>query len=68
MEKIDRLLNVASRKAALYAEEHKNKRLREALRKMTTEQLIEIAYSDVSEERLIEIFESVGGLDVLESW
>ncbi|MDD6308787.1 MAG: hypothetical protein PUB07_05510 [Clostridia bacterium] len=68
MGKIDRLLTLAKAKLQINDEKQKQKELAEALDKMTTEQLIELAYHDVSEDRLREIFESVGGLGVLEGW
>lgn len=67
MEKIDRLLSVANRKAALYVEQQKDQAIKKALERMTLEQLIELSYSDVSDNRIKEIFLSVGGLDLLES-
>lgn len=67
MGKIDRLLTLSKRKVQIDAEKQKQKELAEVLDRMTKEHLIEIAYHDVSEDRLREIFESVGGLEVFDS-
>lgn len=63
MRKIDRLLTLAKQKAQIFTENKKWEELIEVIERLTTDQLIEIVYNDVSEERFREIFESVGGLE-----
>ena len=62
MQRIDKLLSTARRNASKGNEE-----LIKAISRMTTDQLRELVYNDPSDERLKEIFASVGGLHLLES-
>ena len=62
MQRIDRLLSTARRNASKGNEE-----LIKALSRMTTEQLAELVHGDPSENRLKEIFASVGCLHLIES-
>ena len=52
MGKIDRLLTLAKQKSHIYNENKKWEEADKVIRRMTTEQLIELAYNDVSEDRL----------------
>lgn len=67
MKKIDKMLAIAKHEALWDAERNKKKELEDALSRMTTDQLRELVYDDPSDERLKEIFASVGGLHLLES-
>ena len=62
MQRIDKLLSTARRNASKGNEE-----LIKAISSMTTDQLLELVHGDPSEDRLKEIFASVGGLHLLES-
>lgn len=63
MDKIEKLISKAKQKSGCKREAE----IREIYGKMTIEQLIELADSNPSEERIKEIFASVGGLHILES-
>lgn len=67
MKKIDKMLAIAKHEALWDAERKNQEELEDALSRMTTDQLREIVYDDPSDERLKEIFASVGGLHLLES-
>lgn len=67
MQRIDKLLTTAKREALLDAERRNHEELKQAISRMTTEQLAELVDGDPSEDRLKEILESVGGLHLLES-
>ena len=61
--KVDRLLSNARRAA----ERRNRPDIEKAVIRMTTEQLIEIAYRDLPDERLNEILASVNALDSAKS-
>lgn len=65
MNNIDKLLRQARRAKNSKGMHHEE--LEKVISRMTTEQLRELVYDDPSDERLREIFASVGGLDLLES-
>ncbi len=67
MKRIDKLLTTAKRENMLDAERRKNEELKQVISRMTTAQLEELVDGDPSEDRLKEIFASVGGLHLLES-
>ena len=67
MKKIDKMLAIAKHEALWEAERKKHEELENAISRMTTDQLRELVYDDPSDERLKEIFASVGGLHLLES-
>lgn len=62
MQRIDKLLFAARQNTS-----KGNDELIKTISRMTTEQLVELVESDPSEDRLREIFASVGGLHLLES-
>ena len=62
MNRIDKLLFAARRNAS-----NGNDELIKAISRMTTDQLLELVNGDPSEDRLKELFASVGGLPLLES-
>lgn len=63
MNRIEKLISIAKQKAG-----HKREtEIREIYGRMTTEQLIELVENNPTEERIKEIFASVGGLHILES-
>lgn len=59
---------MAKQKAQIHTDDKKWEELDKVIERLSTEQLIELTYRDVSEERFKEIFASVGGLELLESW
>lgn len=65
MRNIDKLLLNARRAAYLESESRKVEDLTSAVRKMSTEQLMELVYADPSESRIRDIYASVGCLDML---
>lgn len=67
MLRIDKVLATAKREAKLAAERRNHEGLKQAISRMTTDQLLELVHGDPSENRLKEILESVGGLHLLES-
>ncbi len=67
MKKIDKMLSTVKHEARLDAEQRKHEDIENAIGRMTTDQLHELAYGEPSGERLQEIFASVGGLHLLES-
>lgn len=62
MRKIDKLLSSAKCKARIDAEHRKHKDLVRTIGRMTTDQLCEIVYHEPSEDRVMEIFETVGDM------
>lgn len=64
MRKVDRLLSSVKRE--INVERRKHKELENAIGRLTTDQLLELAYGEPSDERLKEIFSSVGSPSVLE--
>lgn len=68
MPKIDKLLATVKREAMIDAERRKYEELEQVISRMTTAQLEELVDGNPSDERFREIFESVGGLHLLESW
>ena len=67
MKQIDKMLAIAKHEALWEAERKSHEELENAISRMTTDQLRELVYDDPSDERLKEIFASVGGLHLLES-
>ena len=67
MQKINKLLSSAKYEARLNAEQRKHKDLVGAMGRMTMDQLLELVYGDPADNRVREIFVSVGGLHPLES-
>ena len=67
MRKIDKMLSNAKYKALIDKEPRRREAIKEAMGRMSTEQLEELANGEPSEKRLKEIFASVGGLHLLES-
>lgn len=67
MLRIDKVLATTKREVKLATERRNNHELKQAISRMTTEQLAELVDGDPSEDRLKEILESVGGLHLLES-
>lgn len=67
MKQIDKMLVIAKHEALWEAERKYHEELENAIGRMTTDQLRELVYDDPSDERLKEIFESVGGLHLLEN-
>jgi hypothetical protein len=61
------MLAVAKNKSLWNAAKNSREELEIAFGRMTTEQLIELAYSDPTEERIAEIFDSVGAVRLLGS-
>lgn len=66
MPKIDKLLATVKRKAVEDARHREYEELEQVLSRMTTDQLWELVDGNPSEDRVMEIFESVGGLHLLE--
>ena len=67
MKQIDKMLAIAKHEVLWEAERKNHEELENAIGRMTTDQLRELVYDDPSDERLKEIFASVGGLHLLES-
>lgn len=67
MPRIDKLLATVKREASDRARHREHEEIEQTISRMTTEQLKELAFGDPSEDRVKEIFESVGGLHLLES-
>ena len=67
MNNINKLLRQARKAKNGNGMHVKHEELEKAISRMTTEQLRELVYDDPSDERLKEIFASVGGLHLLES-
>lgn len=67
MQKINKLLLTVKREALEDAERRKHEELEQAISRMTTDQLRELVDGEPSEDRIKEIFESVGCLHLLES-
>lgn len=63
MDKIEKLISTARQRSSCKLKTE----IREIYSKMTIEQLEELADGNPTEERIKEIFASVGGLHVLES-
>ena len=63
MNKIEKLISIARQKSRYKRETE----IREIYGKMSVEQLEELAEGNPTEERIKEIFASVGGLHILES-
>ncbi len=63
MDKLEKLISIARRKLSNRQETE----IRDIYGKMTMEQLEELADGNPTEERIKEIFASVGGLHILES-
>lgn len=63
MGKLEKLISIARQKSS---SRHKTE-IRDIYGKMTMEQLEELADGNPTEERIKEIFASVGGLHILES-
>jgi hypothetical protein len=61
------MLAVAKNRSLWSAARNSREELESAFGRMTTEQLIELAYSDPTEERIAEIFDSVGAVRLLGS-
>lgn len=66
MRKISKMLAVARNEALLIAAKDSKKELLEAIERMSTDQLQEIVSGELTDERLKEIFDSVGALHLLE--
>lgn len=67
MQKIDRMIAGVKRTAQIDEERRKDAEIKEAIGRMSMDQLRELAYKDPSEERVKGLFLSVG-LDMDESW
>ena len=67
MLRIDKVLATAKREARLATERRNHDELKQAIGRMTTEQLLELVDGDPPEDRLKAILASVGGLHLLES-
>ncbi len=63
MDRIEKLTLIARQKSS----SRRKTEIREIYGKMTMEQLEELADGNATEERIREIFASVGGLNILES-
>lgn len=63
MGKLEKLISIARQKSS----SRQKTEIREIYGRMTTEQLEELADGNPTEERIKEIFASVGGLHILES-
>lgn len=63
MNRIEKLISIARQKT----DDKREMEIREIYGRMTTEQLIELVENNPTEERIKEIFASVGGLHILES-
>ena len=66
MQKVTRLLTNAKHDARIEAERRKYRETENAIRRLSTENLMELVYADPSEERIKEIFAAVGGLPLPE--
>lgn len=67
MQRIDKILVSARREAVKETKRRKQTDLKQAIHSMTTEQLRELVYGFPSDERIADIFNSVGALSLLES-
>lgn len=67
MRKINKMLAIARNERLWSAARNSREELESAFCRMSTDQLIELAYSDPSEQRITEIFESVDALRLLGS-
>ena len=67
MRKINRMLAVAKNRSLWNAAQNSRDELESAFCRMSTDQLIELAYSDPTDERITEIFDSVGAVRLLGS-
>ena len=61
------MLAIAKNQSLHNAAQNSREELESAFCRMTTDQLIELAYSDPTDERIIEIFASVGAVRLLGS-
>ena len=66
MQKITKLIVTTKRKITEADQQRKQEDLRQAVERMTTEQLEELVDGNPSDERFREIFASVGALHLLE--
>lgn len=67
MNKLNRMISGAKREALLYAERKQHKELIAAIGRMTTDQVKELAEGEPTDDRIKEIFESVGSLHLLKA-
>lgn len=67
MRKINRMLAVAKNRSLWNAARNSREELESAFGRMSTDQLIELAYGEPSDQRTAEIFDSVGALHLLGS-
>lgn len=67
MKSFDKLYIDLKRKAARDAERKTEQKIHDALGKMPKEHLTELLYGEPSDDRVKEIFASVGGIHLLES-
>ena len=67
MQRINKLLVSVKREAAEDAKRREYEELDQIISRMTTEQLRELVDGEPSDDRVKEIFASVGGLHLLES-
>lgn len=68
MQKINRLLSSIKHEYMVDPEHKRQQELNNIMGKLSTDQLKELVYDEPTEERIKEIFASVGGLHILESW
>lgn len=67
MRKINKMLAVARNERLWSAARNSREELESAFCRMSTDQLIELAYGEPSDQRTAEIFDSVGALHLLGS-
>lgn len=67
MRKINKLLAIAKNESLWNAARNSREELESAFCRMSTDQLIELAYSDPTDQRITEIFDSVGAVRLLGS-
>jgi len=65
MQKINRLLALMNRDTVAHTKEQEMEKI---IARLSTDQLKELLYNEPTEERIKNIFASLGGLHILESW
>ena len=66
MQRIDKIIVKERRETAIEIARRQDRELKQAIHNMTTEQLRELADGSPSDERVAEIFASVGALHLVE--
>ena len=67
MQKLDRLIIKAAHEKSLDRQQRKHKEIKNAIGRMTMDQLQRLAYDDMTDQDIESLFASVGGLAALES-